>query len=568
MNMEKIKIIRNIFIASCFLGILTGCDLEREFITYNTKETVNEQVEYYRGMCVALYDNLPIPFDNGLIYFESPITDESNDVWIGDSEAFNTASWNQFSGTDQVIGSYYNAIRRINDFLSPVAEVDLESWRLSPLESDQVIYENYVSSIANWKREARFLRAFFYFELIKRYGGMPIITEPLTLDADFSAIKRNTLSECFKFIIDELNDITKDGDSLPLSYDNENLGRATKGAALALKSRALLYKASDLFNSPNQWASGYGNPELISIQGEDRQSLWRAAADAAKAVIDLETYTLASDYTIIGKNFTDKEFIFLRRVRDQSNSFEWENLPRGYLTARGRINPSQNLVDAYEMTDGSKFNWTTHGLDPYYNRDPRFSMTIYHNEALFKGSPLEIFEGGLHGSMDHTTQTGYYIKKFIDEGLDMQQDRKSYHTWCFFRIAEIYLNYAEALNEYSPGNADILTYVNKTRQRTGVRMPNITETDQTSVRERIYNERQIELAFEGHRIWDLRRWMKAEAVLNQPLRGVKIKYEDYEYKYEQVTVEQRRFLPRMYFHPIPQSLLLTEGVEWPQNPLW
>ena len=549
--------------------IISSCDLERELITFHSKETVNRQYELFHSSSISLYGNLPIPFD-GQIYFDSPVSDESNDVWIGESEVLNNGSWNQYSGAGQEMESLYNSIRRINDFLHPIVEVDLDPWKLSPLESDQLKYETYKEEIKNAYREARFLRAFFYFELVKRYGGVPIITEPLTVTTNFASIDRNTLEYCFQFIINELDDITQLGNSLPLEYPSLEFGRATKGAALALKSRVLLYMASDLYHSVNVWAPDYSSPEYVSLQGKDRNKLWKQAADAAKAVIDLGIYVPTNNYNIIGKNFNDKEFIFVRRAMDVSNHFEWENCPRGYLTSRGRINPSQNLVDAYENQDGTKFNWTTDGDEPYFNRDPRLAMTIYCNESPFKNTYLEIFEGGLHGkgASDHTTQTGYYLKKFIDEAIDMQQDRKSYHTWCFFRISEIYLNYAEALNEYDPGNPDILIFANKSRDRDNVKMPYITETDQSLVRERIRSERRVELAFEGHRFYDLRRWMTAEIELNKPLRGVNIQYENYDYHYTLIDVEQRKFLPKMYFHPIQQNLLLTEGVNWPQNPLW
>lgn len=246
-----------------------------------------------------------------------------------------------------------------------------------------------------------------------------------------------------------------------------------------------------------------------------------------------------------------------------------DRIPEG----KGQVNPSQNLVDLYEMkTTGEKFDWTNpmHAQNPYYNRDPRLDYTVFRNESQFNNKGvLEIYEGGANGKgVPNATGTGYYIRKFTDETLDLVQNRTSVHTWVFFRLAEMYLNYAEALNECEPGNPDILIYANKTRERVGVEMPPITETDQAAVRERIRNERSVELAFEGHRLWDVRRWMTAMDVLNQPLRGVSCTYEDYEYKYSVIEVEKRVFKPEMYFYPIPQSLLYTTGNKWVQNPGW
>ena len=150
----------------------------------------------------------------------------------------------------------------------------------------------------------------------------------------------------------------------------------------------------------------------------------------------------------------------------------------------------------------------------------------------------------------------------------MQLGRTSVHSWVLFRISEIYLNYAEALNECDPGNPDILLYLNKVRERNGVRMPAVTETDQQLVRERIRNERRIELAFEGHRLWDVRRWMIAPTVLSEPIYGVEINPLDSGYSYEKIEVEKRVFEPKMYFYPIPQNILLMESNQWAQNPLW
>lgn len=559
--------------ALLMLFALYSCDMEREMVTTLTKEQINRQYSLMRGQCAVLYNDLLagyFTFGNGM---EASACDEADLINGGSVQTVNTGMWDQYTNPDEVMARYYKAIRNVNDFLNPLVPIDLEAYRLDPSASSQAIYKERSAEIKNWNYEARFLRAFYYFELIKRYGGVPIITEPLPLDTDFSSIDRNTLSECIKFIVDECDSVSKEG-ALPAVYSNaDNLGRATKGAALALKSRVLLYAASDLWNSPDAWAKGYSKPELISIIGGDRQKQWKAAADAAKAVIDLTEagYQLDGDYGFIGKSFQSKELIFVRRAT-ASNSFEKTNFPIGIPEGKGQINPSQNLVDLYEMKDGTKFDWNnpSHVQNPYYDRDPRLDYSIFHNESQFnKKNVLEIFEGGSNGKgVPNATETGYYIKKFVDESLDLVQNRTSVHTWVFFRLAEIYLNYAEALNECDPGNPDILVYVNKTRERTGVDMPKIIETDQTEVRERIRNERAVELAFEGHRLWDLRRWMRAMVELNKPLYGMACKYEDYEFKYSKVEVEKRVFTPEMYFYPIPQSLLYTSGNRWLQNPGW
>lgn len=555
------------------IGTMVSCDMEREMPDTLTKEQIDAQYTLVKGKSASLYNDLVagyFTFGNGM---EASASDEADLINGGTVQVVNTGSWNQYSNPDDVLSRYYTAIRRVNDFLNPSVEVNLEAYRLDPSSGSQTIYKERLAEIKNWKYEARFLRAFFYFELVKRYGGVSIITEPLVLTSDFSTLKRNTLEESIKFIVDECDSVSADG-ALPVIYSNtDNLGRATKGAALALKSRVLLYAASDLFNLPNQWAAGYQHQDLISLPSSDRNKRWEDAAKAAKAVIELAeaNYGLENDYSQIGKTFNSKEMIFVRRAT-ANNDFEVTNFPVGLAVGRGSVNPSQNMVDAYEMKDGSKFDWSnpTHAQNPYYNRDPRLNLSIFHNESLFnKTTSLEIYEGGKHGKgIANATATGYYIRKFVDESLDLVQGRTSVHSWAIFRIAEMYLNYAEALNEYDPGNADILIYANKTRQRSSVNMPLITGIDKDEVRQRIRNERQVELAFEGHRLWDTRRWMTAVSDLSKPLQGVDCQYKDYEYVYNKIQVENRVFDAKMYLYPIPQSLLFTSSNQWVQNPLW
>ena len=457
----------NIVYAVLMLLALPGCDMDREMVTTLTKEQMNSQYELVRGQCAVLYNDLLagyFTFGNGM---EASACDEADLINGGSVQPVNTGMWNQYTNPDEVLSRYYKAIRNVNDFLNPVVPVDLEAYRLDPDPSSQTLYKERMAEIKNWNYEARFLRAFYYFELIKRYGGVPIITEPLSLDTDFASIQRNTLKECIDFIVDECDSVSADG-ALPAVYSVDNLGRATKGAALALKSRVLLYAASDLWNMPEAWANGYSNPELISIVGGDRQKQWKEAADAAKAVIDLTEagYQLDNDYGFIGKSFQSKELIFVRRA-NAANDFEKTNFPIGIPEGKGQVNPSQNLVDLYEMkTTGEKFDWANpmHAQNPYYNRDPRLDYTVFRNESQFNNKGvLEIYEGGANGKgVPNATGTGYYIRKFTDETLDLVQNRTSVHTWVFFRLAEMYLNYAEALNECEPGNPDILIYANKT----------------------------------------------------------------------------------------------------------
>jgi hypothetical protein len=427
------------------------------------------------------------------------------------------------------------------------------------------------AQIRRWKYEVRFLRAYYYFELVKRYGGVPLLTEPLTLDTEKSDVVRNSLEECFEFIVSECDSAAQ---NLPMNYEfAEDLGRASMGAALALKSRALLYAASDLFNDPS-WAGGYSQNDLIALGG-NQASRWQDAADAAFDLIELADsigYQLMSDYSSVFQGFAGSEVIFTRRM-GSTNSFEKASYPVGYDLGNSGTTPSQDLVDAYEMANGMAITEPGSGYDPqnpYENRDPRLQMTILTNNTMFKGRPVECWNGGKDGpGVPLATKTGYYLKKHVLENLNLLLNNTGVHSWHLFRLAEIYLNYAEALNEAQPGHPDIKQYVDLVRARGNVAMPEIPGgLDQDQMRDRIRHERRIELAFEDHRNWDLKRWMLAGDALSKPIHGMDIEFNpgDTTFAFSTKVVESRVFTPRMYLYPIPEAELVHAG--WPQNPMW
>ena len=183
---------------------------------------------------------------------------------------------------------------------------------------------------------------------------------------------------------------------------------------------------------------------------------------------------------------------------------------------------------------------------------------------------MELWNGGKDAPpIANATKTGYYLRKYVNENLNLLTNQTSVHSWVIFRLAEFYLNYAEALNEYSPGHKEIKESVDKIRQRENVGLPPLPDgLSQDEMRNSIRNERRVEFAFEDHRAWDLRRWMSAVDILNAPLQGMKVtKKQDNTFIYEPVKVEDRVFSPKMYFYPIPQNeVMIVEGIV--QNPLW
>ncbi|MBC7745022.1 MAG: RagB/SusD family nutrient uptake outer membrane protein, partial [Flavobacterium sp.] len=493
-------------------------------------------------------------------------------------QSFNTGSWNAINNPDNVWGNYYIGIRKANQVIVSLDKIDLSQYKNDPSASAQETFKAYSAEVIRWGFEARFLRAFFYFELIKRYGGVPLLTEALPLDTDFSSIPRNSLDECIKFIVNECNASVPELPpySFLANYDANDVGRrATKYAALALKSRVLLYAASDLFNTPS-WAGGYAKPELISLTGVSRNTRWKAAADAAKEAIDaMSLLSLNTSYSAVFNNFNLPEIILCKRTT-ASNTFEKSNEPVGFPSGGGLTTPSQNQVDAYEMkTTGKPISDPTSGYNPnnpYANRDPRLASSIVLNNTIF-GTPsraVQLYNGGLDAlPLPNASKTGYYIRKYIQESLDLQKGQTGVHSWIIFRLPELYLNYAEALNESDPGNANIKTYVDKVRIRSSVAMPVLPiGLSQNEMRDRIRNERRVEFAFEDQRFWDVRRWMQAPTYFGSPLKGMDITQTGpNQFIYVVKEVESRVFQPKMYLYPIPQSEINIDG-SLVQNPLW
>jgi len=428
----------------------------------------------------------------------------------------------------------YQFIRRCNKFIENVDK----------LPDDGTLIDG-VTKKDRMTGEAHFLRAYYYMNLTGLFGGVPLITKTYKLDEDFFA-PRNTYEECIDFIVDEC-DLA--AGLLPLVQSGDNKGRATKGAALALKSRVLLWAASDLHNTTV--FPSYTNPELIGYtdkSGSARTARWQAAKDAAKAVIDLELYSLfranPAPGDSVAQNIVDyflskgnEEDILIRYFTPESFGINvsWMNLsgPNGYH-CRGSNCPTDNLVRDYERKDGTRFDWNNpvHAAAPYAYRDPRFYATIFYEGAgwriraagEFPFDPIGVIQVGRWEKWNSQTNAmveqwgldtrkgpnspfeggymGYYIRKYFDPAVDAQFYVPDV-PWRYFRYAEILLNYAEACIELGQ-DAEARTYLNMVRKRAG--MPDVTESG-TALRDRCRNERRIELAVEDHRFFDVRRWL-------------------------------------------------------------
>lgn len=541
---------------------LSSCNgfLDREEDSFIDKTATFDSYNRTKQYLTYAYTLLP----DGLNRFsrEAMLASATDDaefaIESAEIQQLNNGSWNALNNPDEVWNRYFSGISKCCTLLENTDHVNLDISRLDP--DKQVEYANSLKDIRMWRAEARFLRAYFHFELLKRYGPIPIVTSTLSINGNYENTPRPTMKEVVDFIAKECDIAADTLELTPWRNVNDAFGRATKGAALALKSRLLLYAASPLYVD-------FGDTNEANKPTD--VALWKSAADAAKAVIDLNQYELASSYADLFKNdFQNKEYIFVRRYA-ASSDFEKSNFPVSF-GGKGGTNPSQNLVDDYEMLDGTPFDWNdpAKAAQPFENRDARLGATILMNMTPFKGKKVATYPEGADASPNpNATKTGYYLRKFLNEDVNIQTGGSSSgHVVPLFRLAEIYLNYAEALNECDPTNPDIALYLNKVRNRAS--LPNVSALSQEQMRAVIQHERRVELAFEEHRSWDVRRWKIASSTLGAPLMGVQIERKPLGgYTYMPVKVEQRVFQPKMYWYPIPQSEVLKLK-QWKQNNGW
>lgn len=559
------KFFRYVFVSMAVGSAFTLCScndfLDREEDSFIDKTATFDSYNRTKQYLTYAYSLLPEGLNrfSGGALLGAATDDACFAIESSNIQQFNNGSWNALSNPDNVWDRYFAGIAKCCTLLENSNHINLDISRLDPAK--RVEYENNLKDIRMWRAEAHFLRAYFNFALLKRYGPIPIIKSTLDINKDYSDTPRPTMKEVVEFIVKDCDMAADSLELTPWRNMNDAFGRATKGAALALKSRLLLYAASPLYVD-------FGDIDEANKPSD--ATLWKAAADAAKAVIDLNQYELASAYDDLFKNdFQNKEYIFVRRYPSNSD-FEKSNFPVSY-GGKGGTNPSQNLIDDYEMLDGTAFDWNdpVKAAHPFENRDERLLATVLMNGVLFKGKRIATYPGGADAMPNpNATKTGYYLRKFLNENVNIQTGGGSDgHVVPLFRLAEIYLNYAEALNEYDPTNPDIAVYLNKIRER--VSLPDVPSgLTQEQMRTLIHHERRVELAFEEHRFWDVRRWKVASSTLGAPVKGVKITQDDAgNFTYSPVQVEQRVFQPKMYWYPIPQSEVLKLH-HWEQNKGW
>ncbi|NDV82552.1 RagB/SusD family nutrient uptake outer membrane protein [Bacteroides sp. 51] len=564
--------IKNIILVTLMTFGLAGCvDLDYNEVTVRDEEWVySSPINGIKNMVFDVYAQVFHEFRtgyngawmNGAI--KASATDEADyALSMSDVHKYYNGGWSPANPFPDTWIVAYRAIAEIHTYLEKIDKVNL----------DEYIYDsNYHNMLLQFELfpyELRFLRAYFYFELAKSYGDVPLITTTLT-NAEANSATRTPVQEIFKFIVDECDAIAE---YLPYTYLDEpgaEIGRATRGAVLALKARTLLYAASPLFNKDNN------------------KELWRQAALASKDLIDrasgwgikLSTYNKLWGHDA----FYNPEIIF-GFGRGASNDFERANYPVGIENGNSGNCPTQSLVDAYEYADNGEtfkerhpgqINVTTE--DPYAGLDPRFELTIVKNGDRWPSNSIQQIEiqsyvGGFNGAPKYgATTTGYYLKKYVDGNCVTTYNNPTTrrHTWIVMRLAEVYLNYAEAMYNYyddadSKGDFDMSANeaINVLRNRPDIMMPEFSGS--SNFEERYMRERMVELAFEDHRFWDVRRWQKGSECFSA-ITSANLQNLNGEVILNRETVI-RTWNDKYNLHPIPQSEI-KKNDNLTQNPGW
>ncbi len=546
---------------------LAGCvDLNYNEATVTGEDWVYENpTDGVKRMVSDVYAQMFNEFDinyGGAI--KASATDEADFAnSLSDIHKFYNGGWSAANPFPDIWQRAYRAITEVHIYLEKIDKVDLSDY-----EYDSN-YPNMVLQFGLYPYELRFLRAYYYFELARAYGDVPLVLKSLT-NEEANNVTRTPVQDVFKFIVKECDEIAE---YLPISYRNEpgaEIGRATRGAAMALKARTLLYAASPLFNKDNN------------------QELWHEAAVACKDLLDRASewgITLSSYSSLWGHNANTNSELILGINRGESNTFEMNNYPVGVENGSSGNCPTQSLVDVYEYKDNGETFGQRHPGDinvtkenPYEGLDPRFAMTIVKNGDQWPTNSaqkitIETYEGGFNGAPKYNaTTTGYYLRKYVDGNCVTTYNNPSTqrHTWIVFRLAEMYLDYAEAMYNYY-GDADAKgdlgmsanEAINVLRNRSDIQMPEFTGS--AGFMERYRRERMVELAFEDHRFWDVRRWKIGNSAFAS-VQGADLKLVNGDVMLSRKTIA-RGWDDKYYLFPIPQSEI-QKNPKLTQNPGW
>lgn len=577
----KVNALKNTTLALLIVMLFSACEdyFEPKLTNERTEEQLLANANFVEGLLTFGYRALPSTYEE----FGGDFLD------IGTDNALSNNLSSALSRTVAVDGYYTSVTNPLNAWTERYDELKTINQFIEVGLDGTVVYIKSNADLDDVFRnrlrgEAYFLRAWIHFDLLRRFAGVdesgqlmgiPLITSTLDINGDLN-LTRNTYAECVQQILDDLDEALAAGLQDEYVGNDEvlgdnNLGRPTTVACRALKSRVLLYAASPAFGT----------------------SSYEVAAQAAKDVIDQVGSTLPDIYNVnnISNTFFNNDInneLILRRVSGSNtgdNAVENRNFPPSHLGG-GRCNPSQNLVDAFPMANGYPIGDAMSGYDEnnmYLNRDPRFYMTVIHNGQNFKGQTIETFEGGNNTpgapgvTVENATRTGYYLRKWVSSNASLVPGNitRDQHYNAIFRNVEMFLNFAEAANEaYGPDGGGLgLTAreaIAEVRRRAGIASGGTDDyltsiTSKEAMRTLIKNERRIELCFEGHRFFDLRRW---EDNLNEPISGITITNDNGTLNYQRNVLVTPNFKDYMIYGPLPFNELLKTGGDITQNQGW
>lgn len=611
---------KKIFLLFIPAFLLTASSCKKGFLDKTpdedlTIEAVFSERRNAEQFLTNIYSNIPSEDDmRDISIGRNPFVgaaDEVETTWSATvvfQNYMNNGSWSS-SDNPGVWAPFWRGIRKANIFLENVENIPVSDLFT---ETDR----------NHWKGEALFLRALYHFFLARLFGPIPVVDKSLPFETDFSGYARRPITEVVDFIVKDCDEAIN---LLPLQLSEKSVdvGRATAAAALALKARVLLYMASPLWNALLADGASRDNI-LLDLKNSDGTGLfpqspnparWGIAAAAAKSCIDLcESAGYGLYYATDGNPVNNYSRLFLDNFNNEvlfaKNTYlaqfpENQQSPSGMGGTSGTA-PIQEIVDEYEMQatgerpilgyniDGTPiinpvsgyvetgYAASAHPLDyyrintrnMYVGRDPRFYASINFNGQFWRSRRINFSRSGTDGynvSATNYTKTGYLLRKRSSPSVIIPQGIFDTKSWIFFRLGEQYLNYAEALNEAEGPVTDVYKYVNAVRTRAG--MPDLpTGLSQEEMRERIWHERRIELAFETHRYFDSHRWRISEQTQGSAVHGLNYTAASTTWTdnifYERKVIETRVFnSPKHYFWPIP----LTDIVKNPhlvQNYGW
>lgn len=560
--------------------MLTGCDdlFSPAIENFQGVENMYNDAEYARGILHNVYSLIPGYYDNSEYGTDDAVTNQPSNVYLQMATgAWTTSSYNP---QNQWTNSY-GPIQYINLFLEHVGGV---KW-----SDDEELNKLFAQRLTG---EAYGLRGMFYFYLLRAHAGfgangellgVPIFTEPQTIESDFNQ-PRASFQACVEQIYNDLSEAEK-----RLPYEYEDVSGSVPADFQSLTQDVGKYntvmgaKARQLYNGIIARAFRTRTAVLAAspfFEDASNAATWADAANAAAAVIDYKggLSGLASDgveyysptiINTIKDGANPNEILWRGNKGSGDNDQESQNFPPS-LYGNGYMNPSQNLVDIFPMANGYPINDAASGYDannPYAGRDPRLGKYIFYNGSTIseKSITININEGnqdGVNVTENRSTRTGYYMRKRLrmDVNCNPASISKQPHYTPRIRYTEMYLNYAEAANEaWGPKNANGRDYsaydvIKAIRKRAGIGGTNdayleACAASKDKMRELIRNERRLELCFEGFRFWDLRRW---KADLNEPVYGISWNGNSY----QKITVEERSYEDYMYCCPIPNSEIL------------